>query len=218
MKKLLYTSIAVTTFFACRPEKDIQKKSTSRLFENQNIKVSGINTGESTSFPSRVNGGKQFVEELRLNSIPQVLPNDDYPDWISFKNFYYSKKETLSNSVSQFCSEQLLRSYNLLSIANGNKSAKQVIIENLTFLANNKYQGYKLIYYHLLWMKENNIDEYINIRNQVVSYAKPILGAPNPNLKNDPRIEANPEFKAEMEKMLLQVKQNDAFIEKIKLL
>jgi hypothetical protein len=154
-----------------------------------------------------------FLNELKNNSIPQSLPNSDFPDWKSFNKFYQSKKNGLSAPAKQYCTELLLKSYDLTQYSS--TEVKNIITESLALLSENNYAGYELLHKYLSWMKINNV-EFKTIQSKVLSYAKPILGKPDPNLKDDPIFESNPTFKKNMEILIEKTKINDAFIVKIK--
>jgi hypothetical protein len=85
-------------------------------------------------------------------------------------------------------------------------------------LVNGEYKGYELLYNHLSWLKTNGDPAFPVLKNKVLSYARPVLPPPNPALKNDPQVEANPEMKAELDKIISRAKRNDSFIEQIRIL
>jgi hypothetical protein len=222
MKHLIYVSLFVL-LVSCSQEKSIQKTQTKDIFEKESTgsdnTVSGITVseeGQSSGTSSRFSSNSLFINELKNNSIPHYLPNENFADWKSFRDFYYSKKPGLSSQTNQYCSELLLKSFDLTKYTASNAEVKTTIIDNVSFLVQNKYKGYGLLHQYLSWLKTNNLTEFTSLKEAVLVYAKPILPPPNPELKNDPRVESNPEFKAKMDKLIADAKNNDAFIQKIK--
>jgi hypothetical protein len=226
MKKISVFVWVLWLFCSCSQEKEIQKTSKKSFFkEESSVNTSAIGITENNSEnPNDVtqrntsNVSGSLIGEIMSNNIPRQLPNKDFPDWQSFSQYMKSKKAVLSNAGQQYCSDLFLRSYQFTGMAKPEKAAVDAVVENMELLINSEYKGYELMYNHLLWLKLNDNPAFSVLKYKILSYAKPVLPPPNPALKNDPQVEANPELKAELDKIINRAKRNDSFIEQIRML
>jgi len=219
MKKLLFTLITGMLLFTvgCRQEKAIIKTPNVIFKENtsglQSIQPSMV-TDNSNSHEAKA----QMLHEMMENKLPMSSPQLIYPTWQSYNEMYQSKVKDLSPLTQQYCSQLFLSSYNIPEQTES-KELIAVVKSFVGYLINQKYQGYKLLYQTMEWLKNSNEKDFVNVeKEKVQEYATPALQVPNPKLQDSKLVLQNEKLKKELDNMMAKMKENDNYIEKIKTL
>lgn len=218
-KFLLPLAFIAFTVISCHQEKLASKTVEKSVFAQQRSTPPYFFLGlpdVATQGSNSINGNQSPLAELQRNQIPLQLPNADYPDWQKFYFYYKSKENELSNDAILRCAVLLLRSYNLTRETS--PRAREAVVETLELLTANKYANYEVLYTYLSWMKQHDKKAFAQLKNRVLDYAQPLYSEGSAKQPDSPVFNENPEIKKQMVAVLETVKQNDAFIEKIRML
>lgn len=210
---LLLFAAAIT---GCRQARVIATPESEGFFKQEN--PAAKSEAPAASYTTVTASPAAVYEEFKNLGIPMQAPAPEYPGWQSFYTLLQLKQSQLSANGAVYAAQLLLNGYRLYEqpYSAALAAAMEEQVERLTAA---RYRGYALLYHCLAWLKQHApAGRFAGFKTTVLAYAKPVLGAPNPNLPNSPEIENNPALKADMDRMIARAKENDGYIEKIKLL
>ncbi len=216
MKKLQLGFVTILCFFvSCRQEK-IVTKTQEPIFKSNTQPGHVVQPSFVADNSNSPEARMDMLKEMQENQLPMSSPQVKYPTWQSYNELYQTKIMNLSPLTKQYCSQLFLASYNIPQ-QQSTPELNAVVKTHADYLVSQKYKGYKLLYETMVWLKNNKNDDFVNSEKEKISiYAEPSLHAPNSKLEDSQEVLQNEQLRKELDNMILAMKENDSYIQKIK--
>lgn len=213
---ILFCFASAIAFISCRTEKNITRNG-SILPVDKNTRISsGFAEQPAKGEPNRAIAALNIKKELDIYNISMV-PDPTVLPWRDYHRSYNAIENKLSAATLTYCKKTLLEVYEIYK-DNVQPTEMMNTFSLLKEFIDKKYGGYKVIYNYLKWFKESGLfnDQWKALQAKVAGYA--VASKPDPSKPDSEIFSTNPEFKAEMLRMIELMKERDSYIEKIKAL
>lgn len=202
---------------SCKTEKDITTQGSVLPIDQHTRISSGF--GETSANKATTNKaveGLNIKKELDVYNIP-MLPDVTVMPWRDYYQSFNRNADKLSPEALAYCKKTLIEVYEIYREKVQPAEMMQLfsLLQNFT---DKKYSGYKVIYYYLVWFRDSGLfnDQWRAIQAKVAGYA--VAAKPDPSKPDSEILEKNPQFKAEVQRLIEMMKDRDSYIEKIKAL
>jgi hypothetical protein len=219
MKSILLIPVLLA-LVACNSEKsETTTVKTQNLFKEGTVLVSSYrNAGDNRSTSEQAKEMLTIQKELEENNITVNIPNTNYPTWQSYKILLETMQQKISGATLHYSKIRMLEMYRIYE-QGSDATAIAFVKPVLKKMIAEKYTGFTNLYQYLSWLKKNNEHEFVKqLKPVIMEYAKPAFEPGKQTAIKNTAIENNPAFQAEISKMVARVKENDASIEKIRVL
>lgn len=213
--RLTGITAAIILLISCKTEKEI---STSQTFFGDQKKAhttsSFSGSTENSSNPAITS--LQIKKELEANNI-QYYPDKAIIPWREYQQSFTKPDKRLSDLALLYCKRNLIEIYEIYK-DNLQLSEITSVLAIVKELTDRKYSGYKTLYNYLKWFKETGMfsTQWRAIQQKISTYA--VVSKPDPTKHDSEILNQNPEFKAELLRIVEQLKERDSYIEKIRML